>query len=124
MKHARLIGLVAAGVVLVAGGAAFKASRDGAKVKEFKEQAPSMVKMADAYKADQAYVTQLMDAAIPVAEKSGGLFTPVTEESFFTAMFQAMVDKASADGKPDVARSLRTFAVGKKFLGVKYDSHK
>jgi hypothetical protein len=120
MKHVRLVALVLVGVALIAGGAAFKSARDGRKIDQFKAEAPGLVKMSDAYRADPAYVTGLLDAAMPVAANCGGLFCAVTEESYFTALFQAMVDRARADGKPDVARSLRTYAVGKKFLDVKY----
>jgi hypothetical protein len=120
MKHARLAALVLVGVALIAGGAAFKSARDGRKIDQFKSEAPDLVKMSDAYKADPTYVSSLLDAALPAAAGCGGLFCAVTEESYFNALFQAMVDRAQADGKGDVARSLRTYAVGKKFLGVKY----
>lgn len=121
MKHIRLIALVVVGVALLGGAMVYKQQRNAGKADEYKTNAVEMIKLADAYKADPPYITGLMEAGFAPAAKAGagGLFSGFDEERYFTALFQSMVDQAKKDGKPEVAKLLRNFAVGRKFLGVK-----
>jgi uncharacterized membrane protein YebE (DUF533 family) len=107
-----LAGAAGGGVMLMGG------QNSAARIDEIRGPAGQLVASADIYKSESAYVEGLFGHAHPVAAAAvGSGFTP---EKYYTALFQAMVDKAKADGKEDVARSLRTFAVGKGYIGVKF----
>lgn len=119
MKNTRLIVMVAVGAVLIAGAYIYKMQANGAKAAEFHAKALQMIKMADAYKMEPAYLDGLMEPSSGAAAASGGVFAPFTEEAYLTAFFQAVVDQAQKDGRQELARSVRAFAVGRGYVDVK-----
>lgn len=121
-KMMRLVILLVAGVAVLGGAMAYRSQQASGKAAAMKEPAAELVKSADIYRKEGPYVDQLFAHAEPIAtqEVGGGLLGGgFTEEKYYTALFQAMVDKAVADNKRDVAVSLRTFAIGRGFVDVK-----
>jgi uncharacterized membrane protein YebE (DUF533 family) len=121
MKSSHVVWLLAAVVLGVAavGAFLFLGGQDSAaRIEEMRQPASRLVASSDIYKSEAAYVDSLFEQAHPEAAAAvGSGFTP---EKYYTALFQAMVNKAKADGKDDVARSLRVFAVGKGYIEVKF----
>jgi len=101
---------------------AYRTYQAGAKAAAMKGPAAELIKTADIYRTEGPYVDQLFAHAEPIAvrESSGSLVgAGFTEQRYYTALLQAMVDKAAADGRREVATSLRTFAIGKGYVDVK-----
>lgn len=121
-KMMRLVILLVVGIAAVGGAMAYRAQQASGKAAAMKEPAAELVKAADIYRTEGPYVDQLFAHAEPIATQgvAGGMIGGgFSEEKYYTALFQAMVDKALTDGKRDVAVSLRTFAVGKGYVDVK-----
>lgn len=121
MKAARLVILLVVGVVLVGGALVYRSQQAAGKAAAMRTPAVELIRTADIYKTEGPYVEELFAHAEQIAAKeTGKLIGPgFSEERYYTVLLQAMVDKAKADGKRDVATSLRTFAIGKGYVQVK-----
>lgn len=119
-KRIRLIVLLAIGVIALTAAAIFKQQHNSTKAQEFHTKAADMLHQCDAQKKQPDYVAQLLESGHAAAlARIGGLFGWVSEEGYFTALFSAMDEQATRDGKPEIARTLRAFAVGRGYVNVK-----
>lgn len=123
-KWTRLLILVLVGAVVVGGALFYKHQKKMVKAEQLRTEAIAYISQADIYKAspeNAEYLKGLAASAHPAAtqEFGGGLFATVLDEKdYYTGLLNEMIRHAKADGKPEVARSLRDFAVGRKLLGV------
>lgn len=128
MKPKRIVLVIVVGLVVVAGALVLLGSKRSARIDELQKQAKTELRYqkADAYykgaPEDKTYLDGLFAYALESARtKLDGVFSPPpSDERYFTAVYQAMIDEAKSKGKTELARSLHTWAIGQKMLDVKY----
>lgn len=128
MKRTRLVVVLVVGVLVVAGvliGMGVK--RSGAIAELQKEaQTATAYKRADVYfkgtDEDKKYVEGLFTYAIEVAkgELNGFFSPPPSKQTYYTKLYQTMVDQAKAQGKNDLAKSLHNWSVGQGYVDVSF----
>lgn len=128
MKPSRIVVIVVVGVVLIAGALIGMGAMRSSKLAELQKQAETELKYkrADVYfkgtDEDKKYADELFVFAKDSAKISlnGFLAPPPSEQRYFTAIYQIMINEAKHKGKNDFAKSLQNFAVGQGFIDVKF----
>jgi hypothetical protein len=120
----RLAVLLVIGALVVGGALFYKHQKKMAKAEQLRSESLIMISKADIYKVspeNAEYIKGLAVAAHAAGTRAlgAGLFaTALDEKDYYTGLFNDMVRRAKADNRPEVARSLRDFAVGRKYLDV------
>ncbi len=121
----RLIVILVVGVVVLGGAYLFAQQKKNAKAEELRQQAVTKVEGVDICRGtvnaqNLVYVKGLVEKSHPAGARAlGGLFgTNLDEKTYYTGLFNAMIKQAKADGREDIATSLRNFAVGRGYLDV------
>jgi len=123
-KWTRLIVLLVIGAVLLGGALFYKHQKKMEKAEHLRVEALAMISKADISKVspeNAEYVKSLAVAAHPAATRAlgGSLFaTALDDRDYYTGLFNEMIRQAKAADRTDVSKSLRDFAVGRKYLDV------
>jgi hypothetical protein len=107
----RLIVILVVGVVVLGGAYLFAQQKKNAKAEELRQQAVTKVEGVDICRGtvnaqNLVYVKGLVEKSHPAGARALG------------GLFNAMIKQAKADGREDIATSLRNFAVGRGYLDV------
>jgi hypothetical protein len=82
-------------------------------------------KKSDAYfkgsETDKTYVDGLFQYANELTQNElDGLFSPPpAPQRYYSTLYQTMVRQAKEQGKPDIAKSLHTWALGQGYMDIK-----